>query len=72
MLDIITAASRDAYQIRDADLDTSEIKQVARDNAKRRYPRGTRLERGLYKHTFIRKFRYYEYQSWIEELNSYR
>jgi hypothetical protein len=66
MQDIIIAASRDA------DLSKRDIKRIARENAQRRYPRGAKVMRGLYKHTFIRKVRYYEYQAWTDELNSYR
>lgn len=72
MLNIILTASHDAYQFKDASLDTSEIKCIARSNANRRYPRGTKVLRGLYKYTFLRKVSYYEDQSWIEEINSYR
>jgi len=72
MLDIIFTADRDACKFRDSNLTIKEIKQIARENAGRKYPSCTKYVRGLYKHTFIKKVREYQYQAWLDELNSYR
>jgi hypothetical protein len=63
-------ASSDAYKLRDADLTTQEIKVIAQENANKKYPSWTKLERGLYRHTFIKKVREHQYRAWIDELNS--
>ena len=72
MLDIIFTADRDARKLRDADLTTQEIKQIARQNAQRKYPSCTKAIRGLYRHTFIRKVREHQYNAWIDELGGIR
>lgn len=77
MKDIISQAKHDAWkinqEIRFVDL-TSEngkaLKAIARQQARERYPRGTKQERGLFVHQFIRKIRQYEMQALYEEWNA--
>jgi len=68
MLNIRLAANKDAFKLRDADLSKKDIKRIACSNAKTRYPGETKATRGLYKHHFYKILRYYEYQSWIDEI----
>jgi hypothetical protein len=70
-MDIRFKASRDAYrmskEILKLNLTSKKIKTIARQQAREGYPRGTKLERGLYAHQFFRKIRQCEQQALHDE-----